>query len=107
MGEAQIFECVICENDLPEGRKLTCCHDCYREWQFRRFEQTRKDVKGKHRMVCKACGNLFFTRHNPGQYQISIINKKFCSMACKEKAEEDDRIRARKFMRRLAEGKVL
>ena len=68
----ELYECVVCHNDLPEGRKLTCSHECYLIHQFNGINAKRHQIKAIT-AKCPFCGNTFRKRHP---------RRVFCSVKC-------------------------
>lgn len=48
-----VAECVICGDDMPEGRKLTCSHDCYMQYRFLKYHPV-SDRVARQKAVIKA-----------------------------------------------------
>lgn len=100
-------QCVVCFNDMPEGRLLTCSHDCYLTYRtFKHLDQQKSRGKGRQRpWICAYCKSSFHTdlkRLRPREtMHMSRHNAKFCSTLCKEQYAKAERVRAAKVLSRF------
>lgn len=99
-------ECVICDSELPEGRLLTCSHDCYIEYKYRREKDKRvADGKfGKRPNWCENCKKRFFPSYNPSHKETMHIMRykpKYCSKECEKQFLVKNKELAAKVLRKF------